>query len=69
MFAALAELSAAIILVVYVMAFGHWQAVYHIAPGFQWLEGFYTATAGYWISLATFFLFVVALQVQIFRKK
>lgn len=69
MFMVLAELASAIILAVYVIAFGRWQEYFHIAPGFQWMEGFYTATAGYGLSLSMFLLFSVLLQIQVFCKK
>lgn len=69
MFAVLSELSLIAILATYVIAFGRWQETCNIAPGFQWDEGFYTATAGYWISVLMFLSFSVVMQFMLFKKK
>lgn len=67
-FSVLAEFAVVTIFSVYVLAFVRWQELFHIAPGFQWMEGFYTATVGYWVSFALFLLFSVLFQIKIFRK-
>lgn len=66
MFAILSELSLVSILMTYVVAFGRWQEVFHIVPGFQWDEGFYTATAGYWIPVLLFIVFSIVMQFVLF---
>ena len=69
MFGILSELSLFAIFATYVIAFGRWQEVCNISSGFQWDEGIYTATVGYWISVILFLVFSTLLQVHIFRNK
>lgn len=64
----LSELSLISVFATYMIAFGKWQEVCNIAPGFQWKEGFYTATVGYWISLLLFIVFSVVMQFLVFNK-
>lgn len=69
MFIVLSEVSLVSILAIYVIAFGRWQEVCNIAPGFQWDEGFHTATAGYWISVLLFAVFFVVFQLGLAKPK
>lgn len=54
--AILGEFSAAINLLLCVMAFGRWQVFANIAAGFRWADGWRTARPGFWVAAALFFL-------------
>lgn len=68
MYAVLCEVSLIAIAAAYVVAFGRWQEVCNIAPGFQWNEGLYTATAGYWVSVLLFMVFSAVIQFSIWKR-
>lgn len=68
----LSELSLIVSLSVLVVAFGQWQEVCNIQPGFHWADGFKTAQIGYWISLGLFVTmfswFQIDLMISALRK-
>ncbi len=61
----LAEISTTLNIAILAVAFGGWQEFANIAPGFQWSDGFHTATFGYWVSALLFLTQFVLLQVDI----
>ena len=65
----LSELSLVAVLGSYIIAFSRWQEICNIIAGFQWEDGFHTATIGYWISLGLFWLLVVLLQIERLKRK
>lgn len=58
----LSELSLIAILGTYILALGRWQELCNISSGFQWKDGLYTATIGYWVSLGLFLTFAIQCQ-------
>jgi hypothetical protein len=59
----LAELSSAVNIGILVFAFGRWQESSNIIAGFQWKDGFRTATPGFWISFLLFILLFAFIQI------
>lgn len=59
----LAELSSAVNIGILVFAFGRWQESSNIIAGFQWKDGFRTATPGFWISALLFILLFAFIQI------
>ena len=63
LFAVLAEISSAINIVILIFIFGRWQQYSNIIAGFQWADGFRTATPAYWLSALQFLLLFIFVQI------